>query len=297
MPPETIIIDCDPGLDDAVAIALAASAPQLAIDAITTVAGNAPIDRVSRNACGIVRTLGLAATVHGGCARPLQLDLRTSTMLWGGDGDLGLPAGAPADHQHGVNRLIDHLEGWPARSRRIVAIGPLTNIAVMLVMRPELADAVAELVVMGGGLEGGNATPHAELNIWVDPHAAALVFASGMPVTVAPLEVTEPLKVPQDVMRALAGAPTPAAQLVAGLLRLSGIDSHASSIYDAAAIAWLLWPELFSAERGTLSVETRDVPAIGRTHFTAGSGAHRVLTGLDAPAFFARFLAQLSGGA
>jgi purine nucleosidase len=295
MPPRPIIIDCDPGLDDAVAIALAAASPSLRIEAVTTVAGNAGIEMVTRNALGIAAALGGGIPVHRGSGRPLVKPLRTSADLWGGTGDLGLAKRVKPEGAHGVVRIIDFLEA-ARKPSRVVAIGPLTNIAAVIVMRPDLAGKIGELAVMGGGLDHGNATPHAELNIWVDPHAAHTVFASGIRIVLAPLDITEPLKVPPALTARLAGSAAPAAKLVARLLPLGGAESHAASIHDAATIAFLLWPDLFEARPGTVTVEIADGRRQGETRFReAKSGPHRVLTAIDQDAFLGRLAELLCG--
>jgi purine nucleosidase len=299
MPKRTIIIDCDPGLDDAVAIALAWSAPELEIAAVTTVAGNAEIAMVTHNALGIVAALGGGIPVHRGCARSLVLPPpRTSAALWGGDGDLGLAVKGKPLSEHAVVRLIRQIEESTSAGATIVAIGPLTNLAVVLTMRPDLKNRISEVVIMGGGMDHGNATPRAELNIWVDPHAAHTVFASGVPVVLAPLDITEPLKVPAGIAAALARSKVRAARLVGRLMPLAGTQSHPASIYDAAAVAWLLWPELFGSKRGTLTVDLDPGDGLGQTHFAArAKGSHRLLTAVDERRFFERFTAQLSGEA
>lgn len=296
MPTRTILIDCDPGLDDAVAIALAVASPALALAAVTTVAGNAEIDRVTANALAVVKALKLKTPVHRGCARPLVMPApRTSALLWGGDGDLGLEEGGSVAREHAVVRLIRFLEE-SASPATLVAIGPLTNIGVLLTMRPDLAPNIGELVIMGGGFSGGNASKHAELNIWVDPHAAHAVFASGVPIVLAPLDITRPLKVPPEVVAELAQSKAKPAQLVARLMPLVGIESHPSSIFDAATIAWLLWPEIFKARRGTVTVDLDPGAQLGETRLTPSSrGPHRVLTSVNQRLFFERFTAQLMG--
>lgn len=293
----TIIIDCDPGLDDAVAIALAVASPELKLAAITTVAGNAEIDRVTTNALAVVKALKLKTPVHRGCARPLVMPTpRTSALLWGGDGDLELDAGGKAHRDHAVVRLIRHLEACGGGAT-LVAIGPLTNIAVLLTMRPDLTPKIGELVIMGGGFSGGNASPHAELNIWVDPHAAHAVFASGVPIVLAPLDITRPLIVPPAVVAELSQSKARPAQLVARLMPLVGIESHPSSIFDAATIAWLLWPDIFKAKRGTVTVDLDPGARLGETRLAPGSrGPHRVLTAVSERRFFERFTAALAQG-
>lgn len=299
MKTRTIIIDCDPGLDDAVAISLAQSAPGIELAAITTVAGNAGIEMVTKNALGIVAALGGSIPAHRGCAQSLVLPPpRTSAALWGGDGDLKLKAKSKPEAEHAVTRLIRHIETSGRLGASIVAIGPLTNLAVVLTMRPDLKSRIGVLVVMGGGIDHGNATSKAELNIWVDPHAAHTVFASGLPIVLAPLDITEPLKVPPDVVAELSKSKAKPARLVARLMPLVGLESHPASIYDAAAIAWLLWPDLFKARQGTIAVDLDPGASLGQTTFKPGaSGPHRLLTAVDERSFFAHFAAQLMSGA
>lgn len=296
MPPRPIIIDCDPGMDDAIAIALAASSRQLRLAAITTVAGNAKVDMTTRNALGTVAALSLDVPVHAGCAQPILRPLRTSAMLWGGTGDLGLPARGRPAASHAVTHMIEVLERARAATVTICPVGPLTNIAVLIAMRPDLKSKIRELVVMGGGFAGGNATPNAELNIWVDPHAAAAVLASGIPLVLAPLDATRPLQVPEAVIAELGRHDTPGARLAARLLPLAGKSSHPTAIFDAATIGYLLWPELFKSERGTVSIDLADGKRLGETRFEARhDGAHLRLTAIDKTAFFERFVAALTG--
>jgi inosine-uridine nucleoside N-ribohydrolase len=298
MPKRTIVIDCDPGLDDAVAIALASSS-ELVLAAVTTVAGNAEIEMVTHNALGIVAALGGGIPVHQGCGRSLVLPPpRTSAALWGGDGDLKLAVRGAARREHAVTRLIRHIEESDRDGATIVAIGPLTNIAALLTMRPDLKRRIGALVVMGGGIDHGNATPAAELNVWVDPHAAYAVFTSGVPIVLAPLDITEPLKVPSEIIARLASARSKAARLVARLMPLANTESHPASIYDAATIAWLLWPEIFKSRHGTITVDLDPGSRLGKTGFAPSpKGPHRLLTAVDERRFFKRFTAALLGGA
>lgn len=286
-----IIIDCDPGLDDAVAIALAAASPRLAVEAITTVAGNAPIEVVTRNALAVREALGLDAPVYRGSARPLIAKPHYSTMLWGGDGDLGLPPPTRSAGDDAVGFLGDVLA---TGSKIVCPVGPLSNIARLIGNHPAAAGKIERLVVMGGALGRGNASPHAELNIWFDPHAAAKVFDSGVPLTLVPLDVTRTVVVKPDRIKRLSEASTPVAKLCARLLPLSGRNSHPSSIHDACAVGWLLWPELFRTEDGRLSV-VLDGEEAGRTLFAPGKGPHRVATSLDVKTFLDRLVETLCG--
>jgi len=265
-----LLLDCDPGLDDAVALALAMASRELEVLGVSTVAANAPIDVVTTNAEQVMDRLACLCPLFAGAARPLTIKARHSTDLWGGDGRLPL---APLAHtpkrldREGFERLVHEAD-------MVCAIGSLTNIAGLT----ERGHRPRRLVIMGGALGRGNATPHAELNIWADPHAAQIAFASSIPITLVPLDITRGLIVPQEMIAALTRADTRAARLVGELLPYAGSNAQPSAIHDAAVIAFLLWPRLFTSERGRISVVTEGAEE-GRTLFTAAAdGPHDVLT-------------------
>src|SRR5439155_7195624 len=191
--PRPIIIDTDPGVDDAVAILLALAAPELDVLALVAVAGNLPLAVTERNARSLLDLAGRPdVPVYAGCPRPIgSPKIRTESAHGAtGLGNLVLPAPTtPLRPEHGVAWLIDTLRGAEPNSLTLCALGPLTNIATALVMVPDIAAGIAELVLMGGGTRG-NMTPAAEFNIWADPQAAAIVFDSGLPITMVPLDVT-----------------------------------------------------------------------------------------------------------
>jgi purine nucleosidase len=289
-----IIIDCDTGMDDAIAIALASAA--LELEAITTVAGNAPIAITTANTLAVVAALRLDVPVWRGHAGPEGSLHRFGTVLWGGDGGLGLPPADGAPAGEATEFLVARLAAATPASVTLSPIGPLSNIAALLDRRPELADRIARLVVMGGAFDGGNVTEHAEFNIWFDPPAAARVFESEIPATIVPYDLTRHIVVDAARIARLARATTPAARLAARLLPLAGTDNHPSSIHDAATVGWLLWPELFDSETGTVSVVCRQDAEIGRTLFEPDpDGRHRVLTAVDREAFLGRMIAMLAG--
>jgi purine nucleosidase len=293
-----VIIDCDAGMDDAIAIALAASAPALLIDSITTVAGNAPIAVTTANALATIAALGLDLPVFRGSAGPDGAAGRFGIALWGGDGSLGLAPAGQRTAGDALGHLERRLEVAAPGSVTLCPIGPLTNIAALLDRRPELSDRIARLVVMGGAFKGGNVTEHAEFNIWFDPPAAARTFASDCPATIVPYDLTQHIVVDTARIAQLAGAATPAARLAARLLPLAGTNSHATSIHDAVTIGWLLWPELFDSEHGIVSAIDRRGEEFGRTLFDPDpAGRHQVLTGVDREAFLDRMVAMLAGAA
>lgn len=291
-----LLIDCDPGLDDAVAIALAAASPAITLEAITTVAGNAGIDMVTRNALSVCEALGLEAPVYRGSARALEVEPRTSAMLWGGDGDLGLPEARSGDSGDAVEHLARILALAPPGSLTLCPIGPMTNIARAIGREPAAARGLGHVVAMGGALGKGNATPHAELNIWVDPHAAARVFEADLPLTLIPLDLTRRVVAGASHLEALRGASGRAAGLCARLLPMAGENSHPSSIHDACAVGYLLWPELFHVDEGEITVVTEGSEE-GRTRFRrVAGGRHRVAVGLNVEPFLERLVATLATG-
>jgi purine nucleosidase len=266
----SLLLDCDPGLDDAVALALAMASPDLEVIGVSTVAANAPIDIVTENAERVMGRLRCRCPLFQGAAQPLAITARHSTDLWGGDGRL--PLASPGQPVKRVDRT--GFQKLATEADMACAIGSLTNIAGLI----QVGRAPRKLVIMGGAFGRGNATPHAELNIWADPHAAQIVFASGIPITLVPLDITRGLIVPKDMIATLAAAKTSAAQLVGELLPHAGHNAQPSAIHDAAVIAFLLWPELFIAERGRISVITEGAEE-GRTLFVSeGRGPHHVLT-------------------
>ena len=293
-----IAIDCDPGLDDAVAIALAAASPSLAVDLVTTVEGNAPLDMVTANACSVMAALGLSAPVHQG-HRALRPDpSRLSTAIWGGDGSLELAPGLPPASSDAVAALAGWLDEQPKGQGVIVAIGPLSNLAQLLARRPGFGAEIADLVIMGGAVGRGNATPQAELNIWVDPDSAAVIFSSSLPATIVPLDITRRIIADPGFATTLAGHGSKPAELVASLMPKAGIDSHPAAIHDACAVGFLLWPELFRLERGTLRVVTGPGPSEGRTLWTPDEkGPHRLVVELGRDAFLGRMAKRLAARA
>jgi purine nucleosidase len=283
----SLLLDCDPGLDDAIALALAMASPELEITAVSTVAANAPIDIVTENAERVMDLLACRVPLFQGADRPLAINARHSTDIWGGDGRLPLAALA-----HPANRIYAKDFHKLALAADVVcAIGSLTNIAGLI----EAGHRPRKLAIMGGAIGRGNATPHAELNIWADPQAAAIVFASDIPITLVPLDITRGLIVPRDMIAALAASSARPAQVAAELLPYAGSDAHPAAIHDAAVIASLLWPGLFTRETGRLSVIT-DGAEDGRTLFTsAADGPHDVLTQVVQGDLFRHMQARLCG--
>jgi len=293
--PRRIIIDTDPGIDDAVAILLALASPELEVLGLVAVAGNLPLAVTERNARALLELAGQPEIpVCAGCPRPMSPAAVTAAQIHGegGLGGLELPEpAAAAGPEHGIDFLIRILRAAEPKSVTICALGPLTNIAVALVMAPEIAAGIAELVLMGGAARvPGNITPAAEFNIHCDPQAAALVFESGVPVTMAPLDVTNALKCTAEQRAPFSALATRCGAACATLL------GHMVAMHDPCVIAWLVAPELFRGREAHVAVETQSPLTMGMTvaDFRGRSGRPanaRVLETIDADGFF-RFLAE-----
>jgi purine nucleosidase len=308
--PRRIIIDTDPGTDDAVAILLALAAPEeLEILGIVAVAGNLPLSLTERNARRVCELAGRPdVPVYAGCARPLVRPLATAVHIHGDTfrDRLHLPEPTmPLRAQHGVDFLIGTLRTAEAGTVTLCALGPLTDIAMALVKAPDIAPRIGEVVVMGGaGFEIGNVTPAAEFNIHADPHAAALVFDSGIPITMIPLDVThQVLSTPPRIaaLRALGNRCGPA---VAGLLaafeetRTEKFEARGMALHDPCVIAYLLRPALFSGREVNVAVETTSPLTTGMTvvdwwGVTGRKANARFLTTVDAEGLYDRLTQRL----
>jgi purine nucleosidase len=269
--PRPIIIDTDPGIDDAVAILLALASPELRVLGLVAVAGNLPLAATARNALGIIELAGRPEiAVHAGCPRPIS---RTSIAAEyahgaGGLGDLVLPPPALAlRSEHGVFFLIDTLRRAEPHSVTICALGPLTNIAMALVAAPDIASGIAELVVMGGASHGeGNMTPAAEFNIYADPHAAALVFDSGLSITMVPLDVTRGVRSTPEHIAPIRALGTRCGAAVAELIGpRRALGRPPMAMHDPCVVAYLLAPELFQGREVNVAIETQSPLTIGMT--------------------------------
>jgi purine nucleosidase len=269
--PRPIIIDTDPGIDDAVAILLALASPELEVLGLVAVAGNLPLAATARNARSIVELAGCPELpVYAGCPRPLGRTRVDAEAAHGtaGLGDLVLPPPAvPPRPEHGVLYLIDKLRGAEPKGVTLCALGPLTNIAMALVAAPDIASGVAELVLMGGASHGlGNASPVAEFNIYADPHAAALVFNSGLRVTMVPLDVTQGVRSTRERIAPIRALGTRCGVAIAELLGpRRGLARPPMAMHDPCVIAYLLMPELFRWREVNVAIETQCPLAMGLT--------------------------------
>jgi purine nucleosidase len=278
-----IIIDTDPGQDDAIAIMLAVASPdELDIRGIVAVAGNIELAHTEENARKICQLADpknrLDLRVYAGCAEPLRRKLKTSDGFHGSDGlgGLTLPApNLPLQPQNGVDFLIESLRNAEPPGITICALGPLTNIAAAFERDPKIARRVRELVMMGGThFAGGNATPAAEFNVFVDPEAAKIALGqlttAGVPITMMPLDVThKALSTPQRIARFWASGNAcgnaAADLLTATKYKLENRGWAGPPLHDPCVIAYLLNPELFTGRKVNVEVSIDDPLTVGMT--------------------------------
>lgn len=299
-----LLIDCDPGIDDAVALLLAfAKAEALEVTGIATVAGNVPLAVTERNARAVRGFAGRPdVPVYAGCPRPLVAPPRAAGEVHGMDGLGGvrLPGepGALAA-RHGVDAIIEQVAARPGLA--VAAVGPLTNLAVAIVKRPDVMSRLQTLVVMGGGLAKGNITPAAEFNIFVDPEAARTVFEAGLDPVVVPLDATHRAPVTAAMIDELRRSGEGVAPEVGAMLEAYhgnvGRDRPGAHVHDAMAVAVLLWPELFETRRGRLHVVTDSGAERGRTvvDFASAEPNARIVVDLDPSGFLERLFERLRG--
>ena len=295
-----IIIDCDPGQDDAVALLLAFASPELDVVAVTAVAGNVPLALTEANARRVCELAGRAdVAVHAGCPRPMVRRLETAEHVHGKTGLAGVELPEPTmalAPGHAVDFLVERLMASDGEIT-LAAMGPLTNLALAIVMEPRIVAKMRGIVLMGGSIGPGNATPAAEFNIHTDPHAAAVVFDAGAPLTMIGLDVTQKAVATPDRVAAIRDLGGPVAAAVAAML-----DTHlarvakrpggrGAALHDPCVIAYLLEPGLFEARPFHVAIETASPLTLGQTVVDrAGvSGAAPnadVVVEIDADGFF-----------
>lgn len=268
-----IIIDTDPGQDDAVAILLALAAPELDLLGIVAVAGNVPLALTEKNARKICELAGRPdVRVFAGADAPLERPLVTAEYVHGKTGldgpDLPEPV-MPLQPGHGVDFLIEALREGPVT---LCALGPLTNLAMAFRKAPDVLENVEEIVLMGGGLfEGGNVTPAAEFNIYVDPQAADVVFRSGAKITVMPLDLTHQALTTRarvEAFRAIGSAPGIAVAELLDFFERYDVEKYGSDggpLHDPNVIAYLLDPDLYRGRHIHVAVETGSELTMGMT--------------------------------
>ena len=310
MAPRKIIIDTDPGQDDAIAILAAFGSPELDVLGITAVAGNVPLPLTELNARKLCELAGRPETkVFAGCARPMVRDLVTAEEVHGKTGldgpDLPEPT-MPLQPEHAVDWIIDTLMTEPAGTVTLCPLGPLTNIAMAMVKEPAIVPRIEEIVLMGGGyFEGGNTTPAAEFNIYVDPHAAHVVFASGVKLTKAPLDVTHKALMNRKFIEDLRALGTPVGIASAQMLDfyerfdMERYGQDGGPLHDPCVIAFLLKPDLFVGKQCAVQIDIHSELSMGATLVDWWGQTDRpkncfVLNRVDAEGFFALMLERLA---
>ena len=265
MSKKKIIIDCDPGYDDAVALLLAAGNPSVEVLAITTVAGNQTLEKVTRNALRIAKLAGLNVPIAAGAARPLLRDQTVVAANIHGESGLDgttLPeAQYNVDARHAAELIIDIVMKEPAKTVTLVPIGPLTNIALAARLEPKIVERVKEVVLMGGGFHIGNIKPMAEFNIENDPEAAHIVFEEKWPIVMVGLDLTYQALATQDVKNTIASIDTDAGRFVTQVLarfsenykKSKGFD--APPVHDACAVGYVIDPTVIETRKAPVHVE------------------------------------------
>ncbi|MBI2762246.1 MAG: nucleoside hydrolase [Chloroflexi bacterium] len=272
--PLPLIIDSDPGLDDALAIGLAVAMPELDVLAVTTVGGNADVRHCTENALRLLHAFGRSdIPVAEGAAGPLTGAVVRATGIHGetGFGRTVLPPSPASVHAEGAVALMARLLRESPVPVAIAPIGPLTNLASLIRLHPELLDRIAHLAIMGGSIGEGNTTASAEFNIYADPEAADIVFRSGVPITMMGLDVTHQATLDGAASRRLAACGTGAGRIAAELVDFAiervgkWYGGTSTAIHDAVAVAHLAVPDLVSVAAYNVRVDTTDGPARGRT--------------------------------
>lgn len=259
-----LLLDCDPGLDDALAIVLAHGDPEIDLVAVTTVGGNVTLPNTTRNALQLRDYLGFAAPVASGADKPVARVLETAAHVHGeeGMGSVALPAPTSVATSDAIDLIVRTLRDDPG-GVHLVATGPLTNIALALQAEPRIAEWAASFTIMGGSTTRGNVTPAAEYNVYADPEAAAVVFAAGWEVVMIGLDLTlQAIATPAIVERMRALGPLGTDLLVP--LSTFWVDPHAvghpdhqgQAVHDVCAVAYVVHPEFFSGRTARVDVET-----------------------------------------
>jgi len=272
-----IIIDCDPGQDDAVMLLLALACPdELDILGITTVAGNVPLNLTQRNARMICELAGVTdIPVFAGCDRPIRRKLITAENVHGKTGIDGVgiyEPTLPIQNQHAVEFIIQTLMAADDDSVTLVPIGPLTNIGKAIDRQPDILPKISEIVLMGGAMrEGGNTTPCAEFNILVDPDAAKIVMQCARPITIVPLDVTHQALVTRERIELFRGLNSTKGDAIVSMMEFfNRFDSEkygfqGAPLHDPCTIAYLLKPALFKGKMCNVEVETESELTLGHT--------------------------------
>ncbi len=275
MAPRPIILDCDPGQDDAVALFLAMSSPEdVGILGITTVAGNVPLELTQRNARMMCDIAGRPEIpVFAGCEKPMVRDAITAEYIHGDTGIDGMDVfepQTPLQERHAVDFIVETL--LATENVTLIPTGPLSNIGTAIDRHPEILKNVSEIVIMGGAMrEGGNRSPSAEFNILADPHAADIVLNCGRPITLMGLDITHQVLSTRDRVARIRELDNPVAAATAGMLSFfhrydtKKYGSQGTPLHDPCTVAYLLKPEFFKTKACNVTVETESELTMGHT--------------------------------
>ena len=273
---QALIIDCDPGVDDAVALMLAFGSPGLDLLAVTTVGGNVPLAKTTRNARMLRQIAGREdVPVHAGADRPLRRKPAGAGAFHGEEGlgfmDPFTPKKVVADG-HGVDALINAVMAREPGTVALAVLGPMTNLALALRREPTIARRLGPVAVMGGARsEGGNITPSAEFNVWADPEAADEVMRSGCAITMFGLDATHQVRATEARIAAIAAIASPRADTAAAMMQFSQqverkiVGWDAPPVHDVCPVAWLLKPDLFELKPCKIAVEFQSELTRGHT--------------------------------
>jgi purine nucleosidase len=299
---QALIIDCDPGVDDAVALMLAFGSGEFDLLAVTAVGGNVPVVKTARNARMLRQIAGREdVPVFMGADRPLRRDPAGAGEFHGAEG-LGdvtpFEPDAPCAEGHAADAIIALVMDRPEKSVAMAVLGPLTNLALALRKAPELGERLGTVAVMGGARsEGGNITASAEFNIWADPEAAAAVLANGCDVVMFGLDATHQVRATDARIAALEAVGTPMADTAASMMRFSQrverkiVGWDAPPVHDPCPVAWLLRPDLFELKPCRIDVETQSDLTRGHTavefRVDPATAPHRWAVSADADGVFA----------
>lgn len=268
-----ILIDCDPGIDDTLALMLAAASPGLSVQAVTATFGNVGLDRTARNALAVCGLVGLAAPVYAGADRPLVRGVIGGATFHGDGGLGGVALPQPARHVapgHAVDAIRAAVNRFPG-DITLVVTGAMTNVALALRLDPGIAAGIERIVFMGGSTEAGNVTPAAEFNAFADPHAMRVVLESGIPLTMFGLNVTHQVLATPDRIARIRALNNPVAAAAAEMLAFYAESYRTeygwpgAAMHDPCTIAYLVDPALFTLWPMHVTVDTNEGPNFGRT--------------------------------
>ncbi len=311
MTKHTIILDCDPGQDDAVSLLLAMSSPdELEILGITAVAGNVPLSLTERNArlmCDIAGRSDIP--VYAGCPKPMVRELITAEHVHGKTGIDGVDITEPAhplQEQHAVDFIVDTLRASDDNTITLVPSGPLSNIGTAFSKAPDVVEKVKEIVLMGGAMrESGNCSPSAEFNILVDPHAADIVFNCGRPITQIGLDASHQVLSTRERIDRIKEIDNAPARATVGMIDffnrhdMAKYNYEGAPLHDPCTVAYLLCPEIFEGKICNVSIETESELTMGHTavdfwHVTDRPRNTNWIYAVDADAFYELLTSRLA---